>query len=77
MLARIETVLLPHDYLTYRLTGRYVTDRGDASGTGYWSPFEERWRPDLLDRVRRRARASTGGQPGSRGCSGRPSPRTG
>jgi len=47
---RIHTVLLPHDYLTYRLTGRFVTDRGDASGTGYWSSFDERWRPDLLDR---------------------------
>lgn len=44
-------MLLPHDYLTYRVTGRYVTDRGDASGTGYWSPTDECWLPDLLDRV--------------------------
>src|SRR5205085_1658591 len=48
---RVATVLLPHDYLTYRLTGRLVTDRGDASGTGYWSPAENQWRTDLLDRV--------------------------
>jgi xylulokinase len=48
---RVASVLLPHDYLTYRLTGRFVTDRGDASGTGYWSPAENRWRADLLDRV--------------------------
>src|SRR4051794_4792685 len=48
---RVATVLVPHDYLIYRLTGRLVTDRGDASGTGYWSPAEERWRPDLLERV--------------------------
>lgn len=48
---RVATVLLPHDYLTYRLTGRLVTDRGDASGTGYWSPAENRWRNDLLNRV--------------------------
>ena len=48
---RVGKVLLPHDYLTYRVTGRYVTDRGDASGTGYWSPTEDRWRPDLLERV--------------------------
>jgi xylulokinase len=48
---RVASVLLPHDYLTYRLTGRLVTDRGDASGTGYWSPTENRWRTDLLDRV--------------------------
>src|SRR3954451_567321 len=50
-LARIGTVLLPHDFLTYRLTGRLVTDRGDASGTGYWSPIEGRWRADLLERI--------------------------
>lgn len=34
---RIGKVMLPHDYLTWRLTGRHVTDRGDASGTGWWS----------------------------------------
>ena len=36
--AAVRSVLLPHDYLTYRLTGRRVTDRGDASGTGYFDP---------------------------------------
>jgi xylulokinase len=46
--ARLEHILLPHDWLTWRLTGHMVTDRGDASGTGYWSPSEGRWRPDLL-----------------------------
>ncbi len=46
--ARMRSVLLPHDWLTHRMTGRRVTDRGDASGTGYWSPAEGRWRPDLL-----------------------------
>jgi xylulokinase len=46
------TVLLPHDWLTWRLTGGQadpVTDRGDASGTGYWSPATGAWRPDLLE----------------------------
>ena len=33
-----RAIRLPHDYLTERLTGRGVTDRGDASGTGWWSP---------------------------------------
>ena len=46
--ARMASVLLPHDELTRRLTGRLTTDRGDASGTGYWSPAEGRWRTDLL-----------------------------
>jgi xylulokinase len=45
---RVAAVLLPHDWLTFRLTGRRTTDRGDASGTGYWSPREARYRPDLL-----------------------------
>jgi xylulokinase len=46
--ARIRHVLLPHDWLTFRLTGQFVTDRGDASGTGYWSPSGEEYRLDLL-----------------------------
>ena len=49
--ARVEQVLLPHDWLTHRLTaGRAAptTDRGDASGTGYWSPAEGRYRDELL-----------------------------
>jgi xylulokinase len=46
--ARLAQVLLPHDWLNLRLTGQAATDRGDASGTGYWSPAAGGWRPDLL-----------------------------
>ncbi len=42
-------VLLPHDEITRRLTGRRTTDRGDASGTGWWSPTTGTYRLDLLD----------------------------
>jgi xylulokinase len=49
--ARIASVLLPHDWLTWKLTGQRVTDRGDASGTGYYSAAERRWCLELLDRV--------------------------
>ena len=49
--SRMRHVCLPHDWLTWKLTGRLVTDRGDASGTGYWSPIEERYRFDLLEIV--------------------------
>ncbi len=45
---RVAHVLLPHDELTRRLTGRHTTDRGDASGTGYWSPAAGDYRWDLL-----------------------------
>jgi xylulokinase len=47
-LARAAHVLLPHDWLTWRLTRRAVTDRGDASGTGYWSPADGGWDTGLL-----------------------------
>jgi xylulokinase len=50
-LRRIARVLLPHDYLTWRLTGHAVTDRGDASGTGYWSGLENRWCLSALELV--------------------------
>ena len=35
---RVAAVRLPHDYLTERLTGIGATDRGDASGTAWWTP---------------------------------------
>ncbi|MEV6793429.1 xylulokinase [Streptomyces sp. NPDC051320] len=41
-------VRLPHDYLTERLTGRGTTDRGDASGTGWWSSATEKYDEDIL-----------------------------
>ena len=51
--ARVAAVALPHDWLTWRLAGAaglesLVTDRSDASGTGYWSPVTGGYRPDLL-----------------------------
>jgi xylulokinase len=49
--ARIAHVLLPHDWLALRLTGELGTDRGDASGTGYWSAGTGKYRLDLLELV--------------------------
>jgi xylulokinase len=49
--AKLAHVCVPHDWLTLRLTGRRVTDRGDASGTGWWSPREGQYRGDLLSLV--------------------------
>jgi len=51
--ARTSAVCLPHDWLTWRLAGApgtdaLVTDRGDASGTGYFSPASGDYRRDLL-----------------------------
>lgn len=50
-LARVARLMLPHDYLTWRLTGHHVTDRGDASGTGWFDPRTDRYDPDLLATV--------------------------
>ncbi|MBO4162878.1 xylulokinase [Micromonospora antibiotica] len=54
--ARVAAVCLPHDWLTWRLAGApglaaLRTDRGDASGTGYWSPATGQYRPDLLEQA--------------------------
>ncbi|MCU1607256.1 MAG: xylB [Modestobacter sp.] len=53
---RTAAVCLPHDWLTWRLAGSpgldgLVTDRGDASGTGYWSAATGAYRMDLLERA--------------------------
>jgi xylulokinase len=45
---RVASVMLPHDYLSLRLGGQLATDRGDASGTGYWSPATGDYRTDLV-----------------------------
>ncbi|WP_394214935.1 FGGY-family carbohydrate kinase [Brachybacterium vulturis] len=49
--ARVETVLLPHDWLTWSLLGRREvpsTDRSDASSTGYWSIVDGDYDAELI-----------------------------
>jgi len=51
---RTAAVCLPHDWLTWRLSAdrgpdTLVTDRGDASGTAYWSARTGEYRFDLLE----------------------------
>jgi xylulokinase len=56
--ARVAQVLLPHDYISWHLAGRAIepfTDRGDASGTGYFQTPVGEWRPDLLEQALGRA----------------------
>lgn len=48
---RLHRILLPHDWLIFRLTGSYCTDRSEASGTGYFSPATSQWLPQLLEMV--------------------------
>lgn len=55
--ARVARVVLPHDWMTGRILQqgkgfeRWSTDRGDASGTGYWSAADGDYRLDLLERA--------------------------
>ncbi|MBJ6647444.1 xylulokinase [Streptomyces sp. BSE7F] len=46
-----KAVRLPHDYLTERLTGQGTTDRGDASGTGWWASATEAYDEETLTHV--------------------------
>lgn len=57
--AMVAAVVLPHDWLTWRLSGAtsletLVTDRSDASGTGYFSAASGDYRRDLLALALRR-----------------------
>lgn len=56
---RVAAVALPHDWLTWKLSGAVglstlVTDRSDASGTGYFDPSADVYRRDLLGLALRR-----------------------
>jgi xylulokinase len=41
-------ICLPHDYLNLWLTGAYVTEPGDASGTAYFEPRSRTYQPAVL-----------------------------
>ncbi|MFI7337960.1 FGGY family carbohydrate kinase [Streptomyces sp. NPDC050085] len=49
---RVALLMQAHDWLVWQLLGRparRTTDRGGASGTGYWSAASGSWRPDLVE----------------------------
>ena len=46
---RIERILLPKDYIRYRLCEHFGTDFSDASGTGLFDVVQRRWSARLLD----------------------------
>jgi xylulokinase len=49
--AAARAVRLPHDFITERLCGRAATDRGDASGTAWWSTLDEGYVDEVLDLI--------------------------
>ncbi len=48
---RVAAVLLPADWIMFRLTEGFRTDRSAASGTGYFSPSSSAWLPGMLELV--------------------------
>jgi len=41
--AKLRYIMLPHDYLNYLLTGAYVAECGDASGTALFNGIRRQW----------------------------------
>lgn len=49
--AALATILLPHDYLNYLLTGTTSMEYGDASGTGLLDVRTRQWSAEMLHAV--------------------------
>ncbi len=49
--ARLHTVLLPHDYINFWLTGEAVMEYGDASGTALLDVRKRKWCADALKAI--------------------------
>ncbi len=47
--ARVRSVLLPHDYINFRLTGRKTMEAGDASGTGFFDPLARTFDAEVVE----------------------------
>jgi xylulokinase len=47
--ARVHKALLAADYILYRLTGRFVSERGMTPSTLYFDIAARSWWPDMLD----------------------------
>ena len=49
--ARLETILLPHDYLNFYLTGERFMEYGDASGTALMDVRSRSWNRETIDAI--------------------------
>ena len=49
--SRLHTVLLPHDYINYKLTGEMKMEWGDASGTSLMDVRTRKWSNELTNAV--------------------------
>ncbi len=49
--ARVRRMLLPKDYVRFRLTGEFASDVSDASGTALFDVVKRRWATELAARA--------------------------
>ncbi|MGI6543412.1 MAG: xylulokinase [Limnochordia bacterium] len=50
-LEKTATLLLPKDYINYKLTDQLATDRSDAAGSLLYNVIEKQWALDLVQRL--------------------------
>ena len=49
LFSKCHKILLPKDYIRYKLTGKYVSDVSDASGMGLLNVRERTWSKEILE----------------------------
>ena len=47
--AKIAKIMLPKDYLAYKLSGTFATDVSDASGTLYFDVKNRTWSKEMCE----------------------------
>ena len=48
---KLRYIMLPHDYINYVLTGNYVAEAGDASGSALFNPAKRAWSSKLCSLI--------------------------
>lgn len=48
---KLHYIMLPHDYINYKLTDNYVMEYGDASGTALFDPKNRTWSKKICDTI--------------------------
>jgi len=48
---KIDKILLPKDYIRYKLTGEYATEVSDASGTQFLDVPKRKWSEEILNKL--------------------------
>jgi len=49
--AKLHKVIMPKDYINYKLTGRITTDASDAAGTILLNVSKKQWSEELIEKV--------------------------